>query len=302
MQKDRIRPILVPTDFSDKARDAAAFARDLAERTSADVHLLHVHATYQNHPFQRVLNALRESGQSVSIEGHVQNLLEEARMSLSGVAVLAAYRDGEDVTGTVLSYAREIGADLIVVGRSSHHTLPNFTAGNLGVRLAGMGEYAVAVVPEGRGGRILNVAVPVDFSENARAAVRSARDLSKLYGARLSLVYVVERKVIPVFQDTGLFAIEVLEPDPEISSRAREALVQFFGNTTGPDVDVHFEVRDGDADSQLLDFATAAGVDLMVMPPFGHERSRRTGLGRTTERMLRRAPCPVLVHTSESGG
>ena len=148
MQNDRIRTILVPTDFSNEARDAAAFARDLAEQTAADVHLLHVHATYQNHPFQRVLNAIRESGQAVSIEGHVQNLLDEARASLGGIEVLAAYREGENVTETVLSYAREIGADVIVVGRSSHHALPNFTAGNLGVRLAGQREYPVVVVTE----------------------------------------------------------------------------------------------------------------------------------------------------------
>ena len=35
MQNDRIRTILVPTDFSNEARDAAAFARDLAEQTAA---------------------------------------------------------------------------------------------------------------------------------------------------------------------------------------------------------------------------------------------------------------------------
>jgi nucleotide-binding universal stress UspA family protein len=54
-------------------------------------------------------------------------------------------------------------------------------------------------------------------------------------------------------------------------------------------------VRQGSAADIIVDTARDAGVELIVMPSHGRKGLNRWLLGSVTERVVRLAPCPVLV-------
>ncbi len=138
-----IKTILVPTDFSEHAQRAFEQAYDLAAQLEAKLHLLHVQTG----------GALRVAVQEGLLDGastdeELQQAVEqltERRFSeaLSGVdrnqvAIETATRRG-DPDAVIIGYAKEIGADLIVVGRRGTGLLE-------GVRSAVIGSVAENVI------------------------------------------------------------------------------------------------------------------------------------------------------------
>jgi nucleotide-binding universal stress UspA family protein len=66
-------------------------------------------------------------------------------------------------------------------------------------------------------------------------------------------------------------------------------------NYAFPDVALRTEVISGDEASVIVDTAASENVDLIVMSTHGYSGLTRWMLGSITEKVLRAAPCPVLV-------
>ncbi|NJL00119.1 MAG: universal stress protein [Spirulinaceae cyanobacterium RM2_2_10] len=58
---------------------------------------------------------------------------------------------------------------------------------------------------------------------------------------------------------------------------------------------VHFHVAIGDPSAEIVDFAGKESVDLIVISSHGYTGLKRFLLGSVAERVVRFAPCPVLV-------
>jgi len=115
-----IKTILVPTDFSDNAHLAFEKAFDLAAQLGAKLHFLHV----QNESTLRMAikeGLLRDDSTDEELQAEIGRLIEErcskvlAGCEIPGGPIEHLSRRGEpDVV--IARYAREINADLIVIG------------------------------------------------------------------------------------------------------------------------------------------------------------------------------------------
>lgn len=117
----QIKTILIPTDFSENAQAAFATACDVAQQLNAKVYLLHV----QDQSTLRV--ALREglleaNASDEEIVAAVQKLIEmrfsstRSGINPADVEIECLSRRG-DADAEIVKYAREIAADMIVMGR-----------------------------------------------------------------------------------------------------------------------------------------------------------------------------------------
>ena|ERR1700754_2575128 len=131
-----IKTILVSTDFSEYAQVALEEACELAELLNASLHVLHV----QDESSLRI--AIKESlldtcQTDEEIRAAVERLTQErfARMFAQANCALADIthlsRRGEAAAQT-LAYARQIAADMIVIGRRGEGVLSNLLASVLG--------------------------------------------------------------------------------------------------------------------------------------------------------------------------
>jgi len=276
-----MKKILVPTDYSDVAGLAEAWATDIAWRLKSEVYRLHVEAYRVPEPVHAGPGAPDDAVPP-------------------GVSVTSVERVGDDIAEEVLQYAEAEGIDLIVVGTHGHRSLRHPALGGLTGELVRRASCPVLTVPRHAGdtgktpvlGRVL---VPVDFSLSAVDAVSQGKAIASLYHAELALLFVAEEHTVPVFHDTGLPTFTVLSVPPEIVDQAVQALEQLYGEASGPEAEATFHVRTGHPVREIRKFVEQENVDLLVMSTHGVSGLKGFALGSVTERTVRNAPCAVLT-------
>lgn len=138
--------------------------------------------------------------------------------------------------------------------------------------------------------KIEHVLVPVDFSGNSQAAITAAVDLREKHPAQLSLLYVIEPSV-PATADIGIFPLNQEEKRAEaVRTRLREVAAAH-----APGIPVNVVCLHGKPWRAICDWAADNDVDLIVLPTHGYSGLLHMWLGSVAERVVQKAPCPVLV-------
>jgi universal stress protein A len=133
---------------------------------------------------------------------------------------------------------------------------------------------------------IHHILAPTDFSASAIQAVTAAFELAQTFGAKLSLLHVIE---VPAY------AIEVALPLEALERDARRELALLLPEAEAAHMDVTRLVDVGVPYQKIVETATAEQVDLIVMATHGRTGLSHLVLGSVAERMVRLAPCPVLT-------
>ena len=141
---------------------------------------------------------------------------------------------------------------------------------------------------------IRRLLVPVDFSVGSDRACEYAAVLGAALGASIRLLHVMEEP----FVTQGPW--ELVEPDvPERCERLaadREArLAAIVAGFPASCTRVTAEVCRGQASQRIIAVATDRGSDLIVMGTHGRTGLKHVLLGSVAEKVVRLAPCPVLV-------
>jgi len=132
---------------------------------------------------------------------------------------------------------------------------------------------------------------PTDFSDASEHAIDLALLIAGAYHARIAAMHAVQTAVVPLelAASSGGFL-----GDAEIDTLREQTLARFSAaSRAGIDLDV-FVDRGSPAD-RILDRAAALPADLIVIGTHGSRGFERLVLGSVTERVLRRASCPVLT-------
>jgi nucleotide-binding universal stress UspA family protein len=130
-----------------------------------------------------------------------------------------------------------------------------------------------------------------DFSSGADAARQWAMRMSRLLGADLVIVHVVEDIVVgpevPVVDLERVYESQIAWAEGELARRADEARTAGLATRTA--------VLRGSAPDAIVRAAEADGATLVVLGTHGRGGVRRLLLGSVAERVVRSAPCPVLT-------
>ena len=126
-----------------------------------------------------------------------------------------------------------------------------------------------------------------DFSTTANEALDFAASLAKESGAKLLIVHVAE---LPMAYGTGEMYYGLPEPDTADLHRMLNAVIP-----TNPAVPYEHRMLSGNPSSEIVELATAEGVDLIVMSTHGRTGLTRALMGSVAEVVVRRATCPVLT-------
>jgi nucleotide-binding universal stress UspA family protein len=141
--------------------------------------------------------------------------------------------------------------------------------------------------------RIERILCPIDFSEFSARAYDYAQSLAWHYQAKLFLNHVVDFGFPPYEYYTP--AIDLNEVVGKTCADARVQLLELAKSHTRNGVQPECFVQEGAVTDSILSFAEAQRVDLIVMGTHGLKGLDRVTLGSVTEKVLRKAPCPVLV-------
>jgi nucleotide-binding universal stress UspA family protein len=134
-----------------------------------------------------------------------------------------------------------------------------------------------------------HIVVANDGSQGGQKALAMACDIAKLHGASLHMISVEEIPNIPASID------EVIETKTAENHKYHDALAKARDLAKKKGVKLDAEVVAGHAVAAVVAFVKAKKADLLVVGFMGHSALFERIIGGTADRLVRLAPCPVLV-------
>ena len=136
-----------------------------------------------------------------------------------------------------------------------------------------------------------NILVPVDFSRHSLEALRKAASLARRCGASLLLLHVMD----PIYA-TGRFESATMRQLKEDARKHSERdLAALARKELDPDFPAKSAIQAGIPYAEITKMASKERVSLIVIASRGNTGLKRLLLGSTAEKVVRFAPCPVLV-------
>lgn len=277
-----ITSILAPTDLSDSSIPALRYARLLADRCSAKLTVLYVD------PLVYPVNIAGPlDGLYINTTPEHQKLLRDEVERHAGPVIGDRAYDIHVTIGlpvpSILTAAKERNADLIVMGTHLRHGWRRALLGSVSEGVLHGSECPVLTVAthDGYVGAapyaITHVLCPVNFTDVARESLHVAARLAEAFGARLTAVRVLEPYEVMDVKDEEERLRNWIAPELQEVCSLRQLVV-----------------RGGPAE-RVLDCADDVGADFLVIGAQHKLVRDATVLGTTSERVIRFAPCPVLV-------
>jgi nucleotide-binding universal stress UspA family protein len=276
--------IVCPTDLSPDADAALGTAAELA--ASHDANLIVVYWT---------------ANDAEGSAGHVAGLFEESVALNVRPSLLGSLRwEGITVTGrsaaeAIAEAAAARHADLIVM-RSRRRPLGAVLLGSTAESVSRIAPCPVLITHSGErdrqpdGTRIERILVAYDFWDDSEIALQHALRLATEHGAEVHLLHAVpaqeadspELSWLPLGTNGQLHRIE-------------RRLLTAVPHAAALGVRVIPHVVEGHAYREILSFAESNDIDLICLGARGRDFGARSLFGSNSDRVLRQAPCPVLV-------
>lgn len=137
------------------------------------------------------------------------------------------------------------------------------------------------------------ILVPIDFSPLSKKALQYALRFAEEFRAGLTLLHVIEPDVPSAFD--GLMIAPPISPNGNRTKCANRLRVLASSMAIRATNYVQSTVRPGLAACEIVEAAKELEVDLIVLATHGYTGWKHFAIGSTAERVVRAAPCPVLV-------
>jgi nucleotide-binding universal stress UspA family protein len=302
MKKPSIQNILVPIDFSKMSKQAIETANRIAHRFGASVHLVHV---YQyEYPAGFMAQGIWSTQPSIAAQEQHTRVLTRNLGALARQHNLSPENchlsKGAPSFDEICRIAQRISADLIVMPTHGYRGLRHVFLGSTAERVVQHSPCPVFVVRRkkrksetGRMSSAHTILVPVDFSNSSREGLRYAIRFANEFGARIVLLHATYLGYIYSSEGNGIYDVRAMQESALKNARRQmRELVRTvnFGHAK-------FETVFTD-ESPVLDicaFAKDHDVDLIVTSTHGLTGLKHVLIGSIAERVVRHAPCPVLV-------
>ena len=144
-----------------------------------------------------------------------------------------------------------------------------------------------------------HILVPYDFSEYSQRAFAWAVQLARQWQCPIDLLHVV-----PLLTSTsplltsGTFNLTNIQEN--LQADAEASLSQMVAGADTESVNVRPQVLIGEPFHEICRLAEISNSDLIVMGSHGRTGLAHVFLGSVAERVVRHAPCPVLVVRREA--
>lgn len=138
---------------------------------------------------------------------------------------------------------------------------------------------------------IKRILVPTDFSDQGKTALMYAAAFADQFGAAVDLLHVLE----PVPPGALLSYISLEELKKGMRADAEKQLDELKANWSDFAFPVNLIVADGHPFVEIIKHAKQSNADLIILGTHGRGAIAHMLLGSVAEKVVRKAPCPVLT-------
>ncbi len=137
------------------------------------------------------------------------------------------------------------------------------------------------------------ILVPTDFSEQFLIALNYAKELVKNSNGELHIIHVLEHSVYPA--DLGITQASFIDLEKELNKKSMEQLDYIKQDLKRENIEPKITVSSGRASDRIIEYAHEHKIDLICIATHGRSGLEHFLFGSTAEKVVRKAPCPVLA-------
>jgi nucleotide-binding universal stress UspA family protein len=274
------KQILCPVDLSASSDKVLIWARFLAVAFGARVKILH--ADWSESPRYFTEDQVASLAyQEAARHQHLHRSLQELAQKTLGadVAFSISVLEGHAVE-VITQWLQHNPPDLVVMGSHGHGKVARLLLGSVTENVVREADCPTLIVKSAEEAttppQVRRVLCPVNLTSSARECTDLSSALPSALGADLDIIHAVEG-------------------GESRDNQAQQQLCQWIPQNARARCRLSEVVVHGDAAEQIVLFARKNSVDLIVLGAERRSFLEFTTLGRTTERVLRHAPCSVLL-------
>ena len=260
---NRIRKVLIPTDFLPCARAAFRYAQQLAsDDESFTLVVLHVP------------HRAPDEAEQAAIQQRFAQMKHSLSLRLQATSLFLV-REG-DLVSTVLHAQQAQSADLIVMGTDGSEEEED-QAESRTARLVLEADCPVLVIPAGvKEFRMKQIALALDQNEvDDENSLGVVHDFARWFGAKVHL--------LTIRQQTS--------PSP-VQDQEAEKLLEYYLET----LDYRHAFPEGtDIEQGIMDYTQKNDIDLLAILPNNHAQKTQPSEGRLTKLLALRTQIPLLT-------
>ncbi len=274
-----ISKIVVPTDFSEPANKALAYAIELATKADASIHIVHVNqvamvdATMPAETYQVFVSEIEEATEK-SFQELSETLLVQTKVEYTFKTLLGF------VAEEVCDYAFEQEADLIIMG----------TTGASGAAEILIGSNAASTVAKSK---VPVLVVPKELTYSDYTRIVYATDYNEPeFPALMRLIYFAE------LFDCRLDVIHVKSDADKYFNAANNFFKKNKDNISYPNIH-YIELEKGDVVQSINKYVDEVAADLLVMAKHNRNFFDRLFHRSLSKKMAFHTKIPLLVLVKE---
>ncbi len=293
----QFKNILCATDFSDFSNQTVHYGVALAKEFDARLIVCHVID----------LSSVAIYGEfQLDPVGQQNRIIEDAREQLEALTGDQPVKWEPLITvgkpaDEILRAVEETDIDLVISATRGRSGLKRLILGSVTERLMltlpcpllvlRSPEHDIVSVPA-RAIQLKKILVGCDFSPDSSQALKHALSLAQEFEAELHLANVIEPPAQPILLKGETSATEEIQEDYRnlLSQKLKDMVPEEARNWCTPQT----SILDGQPYEELAKYAESNAIDMIVMGIRGHGLVKTLFLGSTTDRVIRRSPCPVL--------
>ncbi|OGW33106.1 MAG: hypothetical protein A2X58_13335 [Nitrospirae bacterium GWC2_56_14] len=267
----KLDTLLLATDrsgFSEGAvREALNFAGKCASR-------LCVMSVLETNPEYETIGASVYQKEEEEATKYLESV--KARASQQGIFSCESILEyGDEPCQAIIDEAAEKKADMIIIGRRGRRGLMKLLMGPVAAKVVGHAPCKVLVVPRAAKIECRNILVATDGSEHSAAAASEAIGIAKRCGS-------------------NIIALSSAYSEGELEE-AKTNVKQVVEMAQKEGIPVEALTPIGRSHDVIVETAGGRGVDLVVMGTYGKTGLKKLLMGSSTEKVIGRASCGVLV-------
>jgi nucleotide-binding universal stress UspA family protein len=299
----KLKRILFPTDFGESAEEALRYAAMLAGDFEAELTIMNVVSLFGNGlaSAEQHIQEMEEYADKFADQLHAEadELIERTIEEHAGKELVMKKLIVRGITpgDKILQVAEEQEMDLVVMGTYGRGGVSHLLFGSTAEQVVRSASCPVLTVRHHAPHtfdfqHVRKILFPTDFSDYSKKALPYALSLAENYGAQLHVLHVFEQRIHPSFYIADKST--PFDLDDGLRDRALDALDEFVYDDLRERIDFRCDVASGKPFVEIINYARANDIDLIVIATHGLTGLEYMIIGSTTERVVRRAPCPVL--------
>ncbi len=138
------------------------------------------------------------------------------------------------------------------------------------------------------------IACFTDFSEHSRRAFLTSLEIAEEHGSKLSVVHILSPVVTPLFTNQTYWVLPPMEQNALVNDIKRR-MEDEYGHLIGNSVSYDLVVLNGKISFEILQYLKEENIDLALLGSYGHTVMGLALFGSVVKKVLRKAPCAVMI-------